>query len=346
MTWALQSDAPQPTAAETLARVRGLPLAERLALSIDLYFRELDASGKEAAAATSGLASYQRGFDAINALFPYGNYSGNLNLQSTYIRTEQGGDVNVLGPGGAFFLGAISNTVDRFPDRIGVLTLNYGSINLFADGDIQAGQSRVITVDGGDIFMWSSTADINAGLGSRTARFVPPFQVTYLPDGTRVPNRAGLITGSGIATYTPFTAPEEVAALQRAPLTEAEAAAQAEERRRRTAPSINLVAPVGAVDFGDAGVRSAGNLNVAAQTVLNAQNVQVAGTSTGVPTVQSVNVAAAVAAAAAAGSTAGTAADAARQATRADTRPQEPPSTIVVEIIGYGGSAAEAAAAR
>lgn len=344
VTWVVQPDAPAPTTDATRAAILALPPAERLALAIDLHFRELDASGREAAG-SSGTAAYARGFRAIASLFPRTDYAGNLNLQNTFIRTEQGGDVNVLGPGGDFFLGAVSGTVDRFPDRVGVLTLNYGSINIFARGDIQAGQSRVITADGGDIFMWSSTADINAGLGSRQARFVPPFRVEYLEDGTRVPDRAGLITGSGIATFTPFTPLTDVAALQRAPASEAEAAAQAEEARRRTTPSISLVAPVGAVDFGDAGVRSAGNLNVAAQTVLNAANVQVAGTSTGVPVVQAPNVAAAVAASAAAGSAAGTASEVARTAARNETRPQEAASVISVEILAFGGSEADAAAA-
>jgi len=345
VTWFVQPDAPAPTPEATRAAILALPPAERLALAIDLHFRELDASGREAAG-SQGTAAYARGFRAIASLFPRNDYAGNLNLQNTFIRTEQGGDVNVLGPGGDFFLGAISGTVDRFPDRVGVLTLNYGSINIFARGDVQAGQSRVITADGGDVFIWSSTADINAGLGSRQARFVPPFRVTYLEDGTRVPDRAGLITGSGIATFAPFTPLGDVAALRRTPASETEAAAQAEEARRRTTPSIGLVAPAGAVDFGDAGVRSAGNLNVAAQTVLNAANVQVAGVSTGVPVVQAPNVAAAVAASAAAGSAAGTAAEVARTTARNETRPQDAASVISVEILGFGGSEAEAAAVR
>ena len=264
-------------------------------------------------------------------------------LQGTYLRTDQGGDINVLGPGGDFFLGGTSATADRYPDRIGVLTLGYGSVNIFAHGDIQLGQSRAFTVDGGDILMWSSTKDINAGLGAKTARYIPPYSVTYNVDGGWSANRSGLVTGSGIATFTPFTPPGEVASLLRTPANAVEAAAQADEARRRTTPSISLIAPVGIVDFGDAGVRSAGNLVVAAQTVLNAANVQVSGVSTGVPAVASTNVVGAVAASASAGQGASAGQEAARQAARgAEARPGEPPAIISVDVIGVGGSEQDA----
>ncbi len=353
--WAIEPDAAAPTDPATRDAIRALPEPERLALAVDLFFREIAASG-QAAALDPSAASYARGFDAIGALFPFPTTAGNLNLQNTYVRTEQGGDINVLGPGGTFLLGAITGDADQFPDRVGTLTLNYGSINLFAEGDIQAGQSRIITVDGGDILAWSSTADINAGLGSRTTRFIPPFRVDYLTDGLRIADRAGLVTGSGIATLTPFTDPAtarsfvapdgpEAFGEPGSPGSVTIAAAQAEETRRRTAPSIVLVAPFGAVDFGDAGVRSAGNLNVAAQVVLNASNVQVAGAQTGVPTVQAPNVAGAVAASATAGQAAGAASDVARQAARgSEAQPQDQPSVITVQILAVGGDEGDAAA--
>jgi filamentous hemagglutinin len=47
---------------------------------------------------------------------------------------------------------------------------------------------------------------------------------------------------------------------------------------------VNLIAPKGVVNAGDAGIRVAGNLNIAAVEVIGASNIQVAGTATGVPT--------------------------------------------------------------
>ncbi|MDH2384898.1 filamentous hemagglutinin family protein [Bradyrhizobium sp. CER78] len=48
----------------------------------------------------------------------------------------------------------------------------------------------------------------------------------------------------------------------------------------------DLVAPLGTIDAGEAGIRVLGNVNLAALQVVNAANIQVQGTSTGVPTVQ------------------------------------------------------------
>jgi hypothetical protein len=47
----------------------------------------------------------------------------------------------------------------------------------------------------------------------------------------------------------------------------------------------NLVAPLGFVDAGDAGIPVSGNLNIAAVQVINVGNIQVQGTATGLPTV-------------------------------------------------------------
>jgi len=46
---------------------------------------------------------------------------------------------------------------------------------------------------------------------------------------------------------------------------------------------VNLIAPTGIVNAGDAGIRVAGNLNIAAVQVIGASNITVVGTSTGVP---------------------------------------------------------------
>ncbi len=43
---------------------------------------------------------------------------------------------------------------------------------------------------------------------------------------------------------------------------------------------VDLIAPGGAIDAGDAGIRSAGNLNVAATTLLNSDNIAVTATAT------------------------------------------------------------------
>ena len=47
---------------------------------------------------------------------------------------------------------------------------------------------------------------------------------------------------------------------------------------------VDLVAPTGEVNAGDAGIGSAGNLNIAAPQVVGLDNIQVGGVATGVPT--------------------------------------------------------------
>ena len=67
---------------------------------------------------------------------------------------------------------------------------------------------------------------------------------------------------------------------------------------------MDLLAPRGIVDAGDAGIRVAGNLNVAAVQVVGADNIRVGGVATGTPVADS----GALAGAAAAGSNAAAAA--------------------------------------
>ena len=109
--------------------------------------------------------------------------------------------------------------------------------------------------------------------------------------------------------------------------------------------NVDLIAPNGFVDAGDAGIRVTGNLNIAAQVVLNASNISVGGATTGaaISTAAAPSVAAVTSASNAAAAT-----------TSADTKPSEEqaaptenlaqseaiPSIYTVEVIGYGGGSA------
>jgi len=95
---------------------------------------------------------------------------------------------------------------------------------------------------------------------------------------------------------------------------------------------VNLIAPVGVIDAGEAGIRASGNANLAALTVLNGANIQAQGKVTGLPVIAVPNVAAETAAAAASGA----AQQAAQQAVSGNQNAA--PVIITVEVIGYGGS--------
>jgi filamentous hemagglutinin len=241
------------------------------------FFEELKQAGEEN---NAGKGGYKRGFDAIAILFPKDNYDGRLDMAFSQVKTERGGNLTVLAPGGSvliglpktppeviFAKGGTSNFDEALAAsaaKLGMFTVKGGDINVFADGNIDVAQSRQFTVGGGDIVDWSSSGDIDAGRGSKTATSAPPPLIRTGTDGVTVVDLSGVVSGSGIGT------------LQTLP----------------TAPigNVYLIAPTGTVNAGDAGIRSSGNLVVAAQRVLGADNISVGGTSSGVPAVSSSNI--------------------------------------------------------
>jgi Filamentous haemagglutinin family outer membrane protein len=98
-----------------------------------------------------------------------------------------------------------------------------------------------------------------------------------------------------------------------------------------SAGNVDLIAPFGTIDAGEAGIRVAGNVNLAALQILNAANIQVQGTSSGIPTVQAPSISAAL-------STSNATAASQQTATPTQTANAQP-SVIIVEVLGYGGGA-------
>ncbi len=174
----------------------------------------------------------------------------------------------------------------------GILTEHGGSISVFANGNVDLGTSRIFTLRGGNIVIWSSTGDIAAGSSSKTVQSAPPTRVIIDPQSANVQtDLAGLATGGGIGVLTTVVGVPP--------------------------GDVDLIAPVGVVDAGDAGIRSSGNLNIAATAVLNASNISVAGTSTGTPSAPAVsapNIGGLSAASSAAGSSSSAAEAAAKAA--------------------------------
>jgi hypothetical protein len=100
---------------------------------------------------------------------------------------------------------------------------------------------------------------------------------------------------------------------------------------------VDLIAPVGIVDAGDAGIRASGNLNIAARLVLNASNIQVGGSSVGLPPPPAApNLAPLTAASAASAAASSSASEVANQSNAAN-QATEIPSIITVDVLGYGG---------
>ncbi|KRC70126.1 hemagglutinin [Achromobacter sp. Root83] len=287
-----------------------LPAEQQRIFAREVYFAELRSGGREyndKASPRNG--SYLRARQAIAALFPDtapGAYQGDITLYGgAGVRSIFGGDIQMMTPGGQQVFGVEGVAP---PASAGIITQGEGSIQLYALGNILLGQSRVMTTFGGDIIAWSSQGDINAGRGSKTTVLYTPPKRVYDAFGnvTLSPNAPS--TGAGIATLAPL--PEVPAG------------------------DVDLYAPLGTIDAGEAGIRVSGSVNISALHVANAANIQVQGESTGVPVTASVNTGALSSASAAATSAVNAAQDSAQRAQNAARQNQ--PSVINVQILGYG----------
>lgn len=287
-----------------------LPAEQQRVFARQIYFAELRDGGREyndKASPRNG--SYLRGRQAIAALFPEtapGAYDGDITLYgASGIRSTFGGDIQMLTPGGQQIFGVEGVAP---PATAGIITQGEGNIQLYAQGSILLGQSRVMTTFGGGITAWSAEGDINAGRGSKTTVLYTPPKRVYDTVGNVALSPNAPSTGAGIATLAPL--PEVPAG------------------------DVDLYAPLGTIDAGEAGIRVSGNVNIAALQVVNAANIQAQGESVGVPVTASVNTGALTSASAAATSAVNAAQDSAQRAQN-EAR-QNQPSIINVQILGYG----------
>ncbi|TXG85527.1 MAG: filamentous hemagglutinin N-terminal domain-containing protein [Sphingomonadales bacterium] len=350
-----------------VALLRGLPLlVQRQFLQSEVYFNELQQVSRPD---SPSFDQSSRGYAAVETLYNpdrgYSDYelqdtaagrqivqvrrvnTGNLDLRLATLQTARGGDITILAPGGNIIAGSVvrtseqaarrnsygtglyagrrieldgvltrndairgeaAATVDSIPLGFeGILTLRGGAIRSFTDGSLILNQSRLFTQQGGDIVLWSSGGNLNAGQGPRSAASFPPVQVLVDENAFSELNVAGAISGAGIAGFQPSPDVQ--------------------------APNVFLIAPLGTVDAGEAGIRVAGNLFVSAQAVANAENISVGGSAVGVPAAAAVD-----AGANAAASAASAAANAAvtEQANRAGGRGTAQ-SRITVDVIGFSG---------
>jgi filamentous hemagglutinin family protein len=286
-----------------------LPAEQQRVFARQVYFAELAAGGREyndAGSPRSG--SYLRGRNVIASLFPgaASGAGGDITMfGDAGVHTLFGGDIQMLTPGGRQVFGVEGSNPTG---SAGVITQGTGNIQLYAQGSILLGQSRIMTTFGGNVLAWSASGDINAGRGSKTTVvFTPPKRVYDIWGNVTLSSDVPS-TGAGIATLAPI--PEVPAG------------------------DIDLIAPLGTIDAGEAGIRVSGNVNIAALQVVNAANIQTQGKSTGLPVVASVNVGALSNASAAASSAAMAAQDAVSR-DRAAAR-QNLPYVFTVRVLGFG----------
>ncbi|MFN0160011.1 MAG: filamentous hemagglutinin family protein, partial [Burkholderiales bacterium] len=250
---------PVATEAAAQAAFVALPAGRQEPLLNRILGAELTASGAAAsrAAATGRDAAYARGAAAIATFFPGSSYAGDLLLYSSQIKTERGGDIHLFVPGGLANAGLPVPSTGKGPGELGIVTVSGGDVNALVKNDFLVNQSRVFTLGGGSILIWSAEGDIDAGRGAKTASSAPPPRIFIDSSGNVQTDISGAVSGSGIGTLStkPGTPPGDV----------------------------TLAAPRGEINAGDAGIRSSGNFDAAAPRFVGADNVQVKGDSAGVP---------------------------------------------------------------
>jgi len=266
-----------------------------------------------------GFGNYSSGFAAIDTLFGGTSGQGDILAQTRNIRTRTGGDISLFAPNGGISLSDTLLADAAVPP--GIVTEAGGRISVFSDDNVSIGVGRIFTLRGGDMVIWSSSGDIAAGAASKTVASAPPTRVIIDPQSAAVEtDLAGLATGGGIGVLA------AVAGVMPG--------------------DVDLIAPTGIIDAGDAGIRVTGNINLAATAVVNSSNISVGGSSSGAPsapTVAAPNIGGLTSASNTAGAsnaTATTTADASRNTAAEATPKVEIPSIVTVEVLGYGGGGA------
>lgn len=310
--------------ASVFAAFLALPADLQQVFVDQVFFAELKAVG---IAQLNGQTNALRGYEMINTMFPAslgytanslegGSGSnganqlvktGDLNLVHSTIQSRLGGNISIFGPGGNIFVGSLAtepNSSLKLPD-LGILTLGGGAINTFTDQSVRVNASRVLTSQGGEVMMWSSNGDLDAGRGSRTISSAPALEVQFDQNDYESIDLGGYVTGSGIQTLR--------------------------ASRFAKAANIYLVAPRGTIDAGTAGIGGSGVVVVLAPVIANAGSIQGQQGTVGVPTVSVPNLGALTA-----GNNAATASTRSAEPATANGN-REQASIFIVEVVGYGG---------
>lgn len=256
--------------AAALAAFGELSTSLQAAFLEPLFLVELRESGR--LAAQSPNADYGAAFAALETFFPGSNpdpeadppqsnaYDGDLLLFFSRIYTLDGGSISTFVPGGEINVGLSTPPaafgVSKAASQLGIVVQGAGSVGAVAYADFSVNESRVFAADGGDILVWSTRGDIDAGRGAKTAISAPPPTITFDANGNPQVVFPAALAGSGIQTLASSEGLEP--------------------------GDVDLYAPRGIVNAGDAGI-VAGNLTIGATAVLGADNIQVGGVTVGVP---------------------------------------------------------------
>jgi filamentous hemagglutinin family protein len=229
---------------------------ERQALFINqVLVGEIRGAGR-AASVLSGAerdAAYLRAYQALQTVFSEAGQNGNLNMGSSQLRTLQGSAITVLTPRGGVNVGElVSGPHPKSASQLGIVTGAGGNISVAVRDDVNVNQSRVFTVGKGDLLMWSSLGNLDAGRGAKTVTGAPPPVFRFDAFGNFVIDTSGSYSGSGIAVLD-------------------------------ASSTLDLYAPKGEINAGDAGIKSLGNAFLGAARFVGADNLNIGGVAVGAP---------------------------------------------------------------
>ncbi|HSN33454.1 MAG TPA: filamentous hemagglutinin family protein, partial [Ideonella sp.] len=293
-----------------LAAFEQLPVERQLLRLNAVLVDELRSNGRAAVAARLAEdkeAAYDRGYAAINALFPVdeavaaGRPAGEIRLPTTQARTLQGSGITLLAPSGAVNAGETGSST-KTPSELGIVTVAGGDIAGVARGDILVNQSRIFTLAEGDILLWSSTGDVDAGRGAKTVVGAPAPVYRLDANGRIVVDTSGSFSGSGIAVLDADSA-------------------------------LDLYAPAGAIDAGEAGIRALGTVTLGADVVRGADDIVGGSVAGAPPPAPTVGATAALAQAADAASNATRPGDDDEEERRRKRRARR---QLLLEFLGFG----------
>ena len=231
---------------------------QRLQIALVILFDEIKSVGKNAAT-FQGIAqklAYQQGYDAIKRLFPK-SQTGDIKLFFSQIQSLEGGNIDLLSPKGSINAGLASAfTGQKSASELGIIAQHQGDINILVNKDLEVNQSRVFTLQSGNITVWASEGNIDAGRGAKSATSTQqPISIIDANGNLKVEFPAS-VSGSGIRAQSGYY--------------------------DNQIGDVTLVAPKGVINTGEAGIGGK-NITIAATAIIGASNIQALGNTLGIP---------------------------------------------------------------
>ena len=292
----------------TLAAVQlfaALPVEQQALFTNQVLISAVRASGRTAAALTGAErdAAFASGYAAIATVFPdVATQTSGIDMGSSQIKTLQNSQVVAFTPDGGVNVGTLTSdsTVKTSAD-LGIVTSAGGSISMIVRDDVAVNQSRVFSVGKGDLLMWSSEGNLDAGKGAKTVTGAPPPVYYVDANGKLQVDTSGSFSGSGIAVLDSNSA-------------------------------LDLFTPRGVINTGDAGIVSKGTAYFGGTVV--GPNLSVAGPAVGAPAPVSVgNAATGLSPVAATNTSAG---DKASGDDEDDKKKRRKRRNVILDFLGFG----------